>query len=63
MQTALNGQSLKYKIGVGGVGVSVGYWALFRFELLACYHPNIGIFLGVWLFQKKISPKIKLYPG
>ena len=34
-----------------GGGVSGGYRALFRFELPACYHPNLGIFKDVWLFQ------------
>ena len=43
--------------------LSGGYQALFRFELPACYHPNLGIFWGVWLFQKTISSKIKPYPG
>ena len=38
---------------VGGWGGSGGYQALFRFELPACYDSNLGIFWGVWLFQKK----------
>ena len=33
----LRGQQLEL---VGGEGVSGGYWALFRFELLACYPRN-----------------------
>ena len=40
--------------------VSGGYWALFRFKLPACYHPNLGIFWGVWLFKKFFCQKI--YP-
>ena len=44
-------------------GLSGGYWALFRFELQACYHINLGIFWGVWLFQKFFLSKIKPYPG
>ena len=44
-----------------GRGVSGGYQALFRFELPACYHPNLVIFWGVWLFQKKNSSKIRPY--
>ena len=46
-----------------GVGVSGVDWALFRFELLACYHPNLGIFGGVLLIQKKISSKNEPYAG
>ena len=40
-----------------GRRVSGGYQALFRFELPACYHPNLGIFWGVWLFQKETLSK------
>jgi hypothetical protein len=43
-----------------GGGVSGGYWGLFRFELPACYHPNLGIFKGVWLFQNFFF--VKMYP-
>ena len=40
--------------GIGGWGgVSGGYWTLFRFELTACYHQDLGIFWGVWHFEKK----------
>ena len=38
-------------------GVSGVYWALFIFELLACYHQNLGLFWGVWLFQNFFLPK------
>ena len=34
-----------------GWGLSGGYWAVFKFELPACYHLNLCIFWGVWLFQ------------
>ena len=37
---------------VRGGGVIGGYRALFRLKLLACYHPNLGIFWGDWLIQK-----------
>ena len=37
-------QGLMIDNGYGGWGDSRGYWALFRFELLACYHQNLGIF-------------------
>ena len=36
------------KIRYGGSG---GYWALFRFELLACYHQDLGIIWGFGLFR------------
>ena len=38
-----------------------GYRALFRFDLLACYHQNLGIFWGAWLFQKKNLSKKRPY--
>ena len=41
-----------------GGGVSGGYLALFILELPACYHPSLGIFWGVWLFQRKCWSKI-----
>ena len=44
-------------------GVRGGYWAFFRLELPACYHPNLGIFRGVWLFQKKLRQKNVPYAG
>ena len=47
----------------GGGGVSGAYRALLRFQLPACYHPNLGIFCGVCLFQNIFSSKIKPYPG
>ena len=42
---------------IRGGGLSGGYRALFRFELPACYHPNLDIFWGVWLFQNFFLPK------
>ena len=45
------------------VEVNGGYRALFRFELPACYHPNLGIFWGVWHFQKKNSSKNVPFAG
>ena len=47
----------------GRGGLSGGYWELFRFELPACYHLNLGIFWGVWLSQNFFLSKIKPYPG
>ena len=54
--------TIKYNYD-SGKGVSWGYWALFKFELPACYHSNLGIFWDVWLFQKKISSKKTPYAG
>ena len=51
------GRERKKYMSLIGRGVSGGYRALFRFDLSACYHPNLGIFCGVWLFQKKNLPK------
>ena len=42
-----------------GEGIAGTVW----FELPACYHPNLGIFLGVWLFQKKKSLENRPYAG
>ena len=49
-------------VPLSGGGVRGGYWALFRFELPACYHPNLGIFGGVWLFQKFFCQKFDPTP-
>ena len=48
--------SLKLILGGKG-GVIGGYRELLRFELLACYHPNLRIFWSVWLFQKNFCHK------
>ena len=42
-------------IGKGGGSISRDYWALIRFEVMACYHQNL--FWGVWLFQISFPPK------
>ena len=42
-------------LGRGG-GLAGTVW----FELPACYHPNLGMFWIVWLFQEKILQK--MYP-
>ena len=36
-----------------------GYWTLFRFELPACYHQNLGIYLEV--FFRNFSAKKSLF--
>ena len=38
---------------IRGGGLAGTVW----FELPACYHPNLGIFWGVWLFQKNFRKK------
>ena len=63
----IKGRNFRYtyilKILLGGGEVSKGYWSLFGFELLACYHLNLGIFSGIWLFQNFCSPKKWPYLG
>ena len=46
---------------IGG-GLSGGYWALFRLELPACYHINLGIFWGVWFYSEFFFVKNKTLP-
>ena len=64
-QLSLYGQtfnSLKHHYSHVGGGLSGGNWALFRFELPACYHLNLGIFWGDWLFQIFFFVKNKTLP-